>query len=109
MTISQTLYRPREGTGFGRIYSNLEKPWGMTEGWDMTRGGNGSVGSFLASPRGAWQGVRRVAVPVRRQPRDEAVVGRLGRAAGQEQLGRAAGQDSAGRSMSGAAQGKRER
>ena len=39
-------YRPREGTAYGCIYSNLETPWGMTEGWDLTEGGNGSVGSF---------------------------------------------------------------
>ena len=36
----------------GSMYRNLEKPWGMTEGWDMTRGGNGSVGSFWRAHAG---------------------------------------------------------
>ena len=46
MTVSQTLYRPREGTVFGCIYSNLEKPWGVTEGRDPPEGSDGSVNSF---------------------------------------------------------------
>ena len=81
---------------------------GHDGGLGLDEGRQRQCGKLLASLRGAWQGVRRVAVPVGRQLRDEAVVGRLGRAAGQEQPGRAAGQDSAVRSMSGAAQRKRE-
>ena len=45
MTVSQTLYRPH-GKLLGCIYSNLEKPWGVTEGRDPPEGSDGSVGSF---------------------------------------------------------------
>ena len=46
LTGSQTLYRPPQGMAYGSIYNNHEEPWGMTEGWGITRGGDGIVGSY---------------------------------------------------------------
>ena len=53
LTGSQTLYCcPPEGMGYGSIYNNLGEPWGMTEGWGITRGGDGLEGRYWRAHEG---------------------------------------------------------
>ena len=38
--------------GYGSIYNNLREPWGMTEGWGITRGGDGLEGRYWRAHEG---------------------------------------------------------
>ena len=53
LTRSHELYPERtEGMGYSSVYNNARVPWGITDGWGITKGGDGLEGRYWRAYEG---------------------------------------------------------